>query len=89
MHVSSIRKAWSKWIGFNADLEVAVRVRLLHINASERLLLSQCFNNLRNAARTEKFARLRRLKLCFAEWRNFNRYSRHLMHSNLAAIKFV
>lgn len=86
IHNTSMKKAWSKWIGYNENVETAVRLRLLHINSSERLMLSQTFNNLKIAARSSKFSRLRKLKLCFHEWRNFNRYNRHLMLSNLAAI---
>ena len=89
MHVASLRKAWTKWIGYSETVNNAVRMKLLHLHSTERLALSQSFHNLRAACRDAKFARLRRLKLCFHGWKNYNRYNRHLMLSNLAAIGFV
>ena len=80
--------AVNKWKAYSTALGHAVRVRVLQIEYSQKLYLSQCFNQMRFTLRNEKRRRQRTLNSFVKAWQDYVRYNRHLMQANMAAIAF-
>lgn len=83
------RLAFSSWQSYCSSLDYAVRKHVLHLETTNRMLLSQVFSQLKIQTRIEKQDRLRILAHCVKGWRDHIRYNRHLMHANMASIQFV
>ena len=89
VHEKSVRRAFSIWLGYSESLEQAVRMKVMHTDATQRLMLSQTFHQLKLAVHRERTMRLRTLRHTDKAWRAHVRYNRHLMLVNMSAIQFV
>ena len=83
-----MRKALLRWQTWSNFIEHQCRVKLLQIECSQKLFLSQVFHQARVVLRNEKRLRQRTLNSYLKAWRDHVHYNRHLMQTNMAAIHF-
>ena len=86
VHEKSMRRAFSNWLGYSERLEQAVRMKVMHRDATQRLLVSQTFHQLKLAVHRERTMRLRSLRHTVKAWRAHVRYNRHLRLSSLCEL---
>jgi stress-induced morphogen len=63
-------------------------MKVLHMNFTKKVFMSQVFYQLRTTCRREKQFRQRKLNQFYKAWQNYIQYNRHLMQSNMASIAF-
>lgn len=66
----------------------ACRVRILQIEYSQKLYLSQVFQQMRTALKNQRRLRHMYLNTYVKAWKDYIAYNRHLMQKNMAAIQF-
>ena len=83
-----LAQAIYNWKNFSMVLENACRMRMLQVGYTEKLYLSQLFNQMKSVLRFQKQKRIRALNSYVKAWKDACHYNRHLMQSNMAAIQF-
>jgi hypothetical protein len=81
-------KAFLKWQTNSCIMYHSCRARILQIEVSQKLYLSQIFYQMRYILRKEKQLRQRTLNAYLKAWKDHIHYNRHLMQTNMAAIQF-
>ena len=85
---NKMRKAFLRWQQQSGLMYHSCQVRLLQIEYSQKLYLSQVFYQMRQTLQKEKQLRIRTLNSILKAWKDHMHYNKHLMQTNMAAIQF-